>query len=71
MAAGIAGAIIAFALLYAGKVILFDGPLQALTVVLTTVPDGNVWLMLPLLAVVGAGVSGTAAWVTLRCYLRV
>jgi cell division transport system permease protein len=30
-----------------------------------------VWLMLPLLAAVGAGVSAITAWITLRFYLRV
>ena len=37
----------------------------------TPIPDGNVWLMLPLLAAVGAGVSGITAWITLRFYIRV
>lgn len=71
MAAGIVGSIAAFAALYIGRSVLFDGPLRALTTVLTPIPDGNVWLMLPLLAAVGAGVSGITAWITLRFYIQV
>lgn len=71
MAAGIVGALIASAALFTGRSILFDGPLRALISVLTPIPDGNVWLMLPLLTAVGAGVSGITAWITLRFYLRV
>jgi cell division transport system permease protein len=57
--------------IFVGKVVLLDGRLQALTNVLTPIPDGNVWLMLPLLAGVGAGVSAITAWITLRFYLKV
>jgi cell division transport system permease protein len=71
MVAGIAGSLIGFAALFAGKIILIDGRLQALTNVLTPIPNGNVWLMLPLMAGVGALVSGITAWITLRFYLRV
>ena len=69
VAAGLAGALTAFAALYAGKTLLFDGRLQALSKVLTPIPDGNLWLMLPLLA--AAGASGIAAWITLRFHVRV
>jgi cell division transport system permease protein len=69
--AGIIGAILGFTALFVGKVVLLDGRLQALTKILTPIPDGNVWLMLPLLALVGAGVSAITAWITLRFYLRV
>jgi cell division transport system permease protein len=69
--AGIVGAILGFTALFVGKVVLLDGRLQALTKILTPIPDGNVWLMLPLLALVGAGVSAITAWITLRFYLRV
>jgi cell division transport system permease protein len=69
--AGIIGSIIGFIALFVGKVVLLDGRLQALTNVLTPIPNGNVWLMLPLLAAVGAGVSAITAWITLRFYLRV
>jgi len=71
MAAGIVGSITAFICLYAARSVLFDGPLRALTTVLTPIPDGNVWLMAPLLAAVGAAVSGATAWITLRFYIRV
>jgi cell division transport system permease protein len=69
--AGIIGAILGFIALFVSKVVLLDGRLQALTNVLTPIPNGNVWLMLPLLALVGAGVSAITAWITLRFYLRV
>jgi cell division transport system permease protein len=69
--AGLIGSILGFIALFAGKIILVDGRLQALTNVLTPIPNGNVWLMLPLMAGVGALVSAITAWVTLRFYLRV
>ncbi|AGZ39459.1 permease-like cell division protein FtsX [Actinoplanes friuliensis] len=69
--AGLIGAILGFVFIFIGKVVLLDGRLQALTNVLTPIPDGNVWLMLPLLAGVGAGVSAITAWITLRFYLKV
>jgi cell division transport system permease protein len=69
--AGLIGSILGFVALFVGKVVLLDGRLQALTKVLTPIPDGNVWLMLPLLALVGATVSAITAWITLRFYLKV
>ena len=69
--AGVIGAVLGFIALFVSKVVLLDGRLQALTNVLTPIPNGNVWLMLPLLALVGAGVSAITAWITLRFYLRV
>jgi cell division transport system permease protein len=69
--AGVIGSIIGFIALFIGKVVLLDNKLQALTAILTPVPTGNVWLMLPLLAGVGALVSAVTAWVTLRFYLKV
>ncbi|MEV4706608.1 permease-like cell division protein FtsX [Actinoplanes sp. NPDC049316] len=69
--AGLIGAILGFVFIFVSKVVLLDGRLQALTNVLTPIPDGNVWLMLPLLAAVGAGVSAITAWITLRFYLKV
>jgi cell division transport system permease protein len=69
--AGIIGAVLGFIALFVSKIVLLDGRLQALTNVLTPIPNGNVWLMLPLLALVGAGVSAITAWITLRFYLRV
>jgi cell division transport system permease protein len=69
--AGLVGSLIGFIALFVGKVVLLDGRLQALTNVLTPIPNTNVWLMLPLLAGVGAGVSAITAWITLRFYLKV
>ena len=69
--AGLIGAILGFIVLFVGKVVLLDHKLQALTSILTPVHNGNVWLMLPLLAGVGAVVSAVTAWVTLRFYLKV
>jgi cell division transport system permease protein len=69
--AGVVGAILGFIALFVSKIVLLDGRLQALTNVLTPIPNGNVWLMLPLLAVVGAGVSAITAWITLRFYIKV
>jgi len=69
--AGLIGSVIGFIALFVGKVVLLDGRLQALTNVLTPIPNGNVWLMLPLLAGVGAVVSAITAWITLRFYLKV
>jgi cell division transport system permease protein len=69
--AGLIGAILGFVAIFVSKIVLLDGRLQALTNVLTPIPDGNVWLMLPLLAGVGAVVSAVTAWVTLRFYLKV
>jgi cell division transport system permease protein len=69
--AGIIGSVLGFVALFVAKVVLLDGRLQALTNVLTPIPNGNVWLMLPLLAAVGAGVSAITAWITLRFYLKV
>jgi cell division transport system permease protein len=69
--AGVVGSVLGFAALLVGKIVLLDGRLQALVNVLTPIPNGNVWLMLPLLAGVGAGVSAITAWITLRFYLKV
>ena len=69
--AGLIGSVIGFIALFVGKIVLLDGRLQALTNVLTPIPNGNVWLMLPLLAGVGALVSAITAWITLRFYLKV
>ena len=69
--AGLIGSIIGFVALYLGKVLLIDGPLRALTELLTPIPMSNVWLMLPVMAGVGSLVSALTAWITLRFYLRV
>jgi cell division transport system permease protein len=69
--AGLIGAILGFIALFVGKIVIFDHKLQALTSILTPIHNSNVWLMLPLLAGVGAVVSAVTAWVTLRFYLKV
>ena len=69
--AGLIGALLGFGALFLGKIVLFDNKLQALTTILTPIPNSNVALMLPLLAGVGALVSAITAWVTLRFYLKV
>jgi cell division transport system permease protein len=69
--AGLVGALLGFVALFAGKIVLLDHRLQALTNILTPIHNSNVWLMLPLLAGVGAVVSAGTAWVTLRFYLKV
>jgi cell division transport system permease protein len=69
--AGLIGSILGFTFLFVSKIVLLDGRLQALVNVLTPIDNSNVWLMLPLLAGVGALVSAVTAWITLRFYLRV
>lgn len=69
--AGLIGAVLGFIALFVSKIVLLDGKLQALATILTPVQNGDLWLMLPLLAGVGAVVSAVTAWVTLRFYLKV
>jgi cell division transport system permease protein len=69
--AGIIGSVLGFIALFVGKVVLLDHRLQALTNILTPIHNSHVWLMLPLLAGVGAVVSAVTAWVTLRFYIKV
>lgn len=69
--AGLIGAILGFVALFGFKIVVFDQRLQALTNILTPIHNSNVWLMLPLLAGVGAAVSAVTAWVTLRFYIKV
>jgi cell division transport system permease protein len=69
--AGVIGALLGFVALFAGKLVIFDHKLQALTNILTPIHNSNVWLMLPLLGGVGAVVSAVTAWITLRFYLKV
>src|SRR4051812_6796853 len=69
--AGVIGAVLGFIFLFVSKVVLLDSQLRALTNILTPIDNGNVWLMLPLLAGVGAVVSAITAWITLRFYLKV
>jgi cell division transport system permease protein len=69
--AGLVGAILAFAALWLSKHLFLDGSLKALQNVFPPIPEGNVLLMLPVLAGVGAAVNAIAGWVTLRFYVRV
>ncbi|MGC9666845.1 permease-like cell division protein FtsX [Planosporangium sp. 12N6] len=71
MFAGLIGAILAFIALWVSKNFFLDGSLKALQNVFPPIPDRNVYLMLPLLAGVGAAVNAVAGWVTLRFYVRV
>jgi cell division transport system permease protein len=69
--AGLVGAIFAFLTLVAAKFFLIDGSLKSLANLLTPVPWFRVWLMLPILAGVGAVVNAVTGWITLRFYVRV
>jgi cell division transport system permease protein len=69
--AGLVGAFFAFLTLVLAKFFLIDGSLKALANLLTPVPWRNIWLMLPLLAGIGAAVNAITGWITLRFYVRV
>jgi cell division transport system permease protein len=69
--AGVIGALFAFGTLALAKMFLIDGSLKSLANLLTPVPWSNIWLMLPLLAGIGAGVNAITGWITLRFYVRV
>jgi cell division transport system permease protein len=69
--AGLVGAVFAFLTLVAAKFFLIDGSLKSLANLLTPVPWRNIWLMLPLLAGIGAAVNAITGWITLRFYVRV
>ncbi|GAA2378800.1 cell division protein FtsX [Catellatospora methionotrophica] len=69
--AAVLGSILAWVMLVVGKIVLIDGKLAALTDLLLPVSWGNINLMLPILAGIGAVVSAVTAWVTLRFYIRV
>ncbi len=69
--AGLVGAIFAFLTLVLTKFFLIDGSLKALANLLTPIPWRNIWLMLPLLAGIGAAVNAITGWITLRFYVRV
>jgi cell division transport system permease protein len=70
MFAGIIGAILAWAALLCSKIFLIDGSLNALTALLGEVHWSTVNIMLPLLVVAGALVSGITGWITLRVYIK-
>jgi cell division transport system permease protein len=69
--AGVVGAVLGFGALVLGKIFLLDGSLQDLTTLLTPISWTKLFIILPLMAGVGAVVSAVTAWVTLRFYLRV
>jgi cell division transport system permease protein len=69
--AGLVGAIGAFGVLWLLKLVVLDGALKSLQNVFPPIPDARMWLMLPILAGVGAAVNAIAGWVTLRFYVRV
>jgi cell division transport system permease protein len=70
MFAGIIGALVAYGGLVAAKVFLIDGSLKALNALLGEVAWGTVNIMLPLLVLAGALVSGVTGWITLRVYIK-
>jgi len=69
--AGLIGALLAFLTLVGAKFFLIDGSLKDLANLLTPVPWSRIFVMLPILAGVGALVSAVTGWVTLRFYVRV
>ena len=70
MFAGAIGALIAYGGLVAAKFFLIDGSLSALSALLGEVKWSTVNIMLPLLVVAGALVSGLTGWITLRVYIK-
>ncbi len=70
MFAGILGAVVAWVALLCSKIFLIDGSLSALTTLLGEVHWSTINVMLPLLVVAGALVSGVTGWITLRVYIK-
>ena len=70
MFAGAIGALIAYGGLVAAKFFLIDGSLSALSALLGEVKWSTINIMLPLLVVAGALVSGITGWITLRFYIK-
>ncbi|HKE64322.1 MAG TPA: permease-like cell division protein FtsX [Micromonosporaceae bacterium] len=70
MFAGVIGALIAYGGLVSAKFFLIDGSLKALQSLLGPVHWSTINLMLPLLLVVAALVSGVTGWFTLRFYIK-
>ena len=70
MFAGTIGALLAWGGLVSAKVFLIDGSLKALSALLGEVQWSTIYIMLPLLVVAGALVSGVTGWVTLRAYIK-
>lgn len=69
--AAVLGAILAGGLLVIVKVYVLEGPLEALTNLLTPLDWADVLLMFPVLAGIGGLISAMTAWITLRFYIRV
>ena len=70
MFAGAIGALIAYGGLVAAKFFLIDGSLSALSALLGEVKWSTINIMLPLLVLAGALVSGLTGWITLRFYIK-
>lgn len=70
MFAGILGAVLAWVALMCSKVFLIDKSLSSLSALLGEVQWGTINVMLPLLVVAGAIVSGVTGWITLRVYIK-
>lgn len=68
--AAVLGSLIAFGALVAGKLFLMDGQLKDLNQIMTPLNWPTVWLMLPVLAGIGAVVSAITGWITLRFYIK-
>lgn len=69
--AAVLGALLAGGMLIVVKVFVLEGPLQALTNLLTPLDWADVALMFPVLAGAGGLISALTAWITLRFYIRV
>ncbi|WP_229399614.1 permease-like cell division protein FtsX [Micromonospora okii] len=69
--AGLIGSVVALAALIGLKFFLFDGSLSALQGLFSPVSWGDIFLIFPVMAGVGAVVSAVTGWITLRFYLRV
>ncbi|MER7889211.1 permease-like cell division protein FtsX [Micromonospora sp. NPDC048909] len=69
--AGLFGSILALGWLVVGKYVIGGGSLSALEGLITPISWSDIFLMFPLIAVVGSVVTAITAWVTLRFYLRV
>lgn len=70
MFAGIIGALLAYGALVSAKIFLLDRSLKALSALLGEVQWSTINIMLPLLVLAGALVSGITGWITLRVYIK-
>src|SRR3954447_6198899 len=68
--AGVIGSVIGWFMLFLFVTLIVGGPLNQLTTIITAIPDGNVWLQLPLMAGAGAGGSARPARVPPPFFLR-